>query len=642
MSDLEKKKKILFHSNHSKALTGFGKNTKNTLKYLQNTGKYEIIEACNGLQKSNPNLSVLPWKCVGTLPDENHKIQKINQDKGLARSAGYGSETIDNLIKEFKPDIYIGAEDIWAFNGYWDKKWWNKINSFIWTTLDSLPILPMAQKAAPKIKNFFTWSSFAEKEMKRIGHDHVRTLHGPVDCSNFKKLSDSERGELRKKNNITNSSFIIGFVFRNQLRKSVPNLIDGFKNFSNEFPLSKAKLFLHTSWGEGWDIPSLISEKQINPSDIITTYYCGNCKSYHISSYKGHKQPCPHCGSKDSCNTPTITSGVSESQLNEIYNLMDVYCHPFTSGGQEIPIQEAKLCELITLVTNYSCGEEHCTPESGGLPLDWAEYREPGTQFIKASTCPVSIFKNLKKVYNYSPKQRSKLGEKSRKFIVDNYSIEVIGAKLESIIDNTELIDWDFDFSEEKRDPNYIPKEDQSDSEWLIDIYKNILKVELTESDEGHKYWLNLIGKKTSKDKVLKYFKKVAEDENKKIEDGGIKFEDFLSDEGKDKRIAVLIDGGEENALCINMLMEGLQKQYPGDNIYVIAPSPLFDLIEDNPFVYKMIPYTPSMKNINFLEGSGPHEGFFKIAYMPDSLEGNDVLYHNGCHKNDFNLYSEI
>ena len=67
---------------------------------------------------------------------------------------------------------------------------------------------------------------------------------------------------------------------------------------------------------------------------------------------------------------------------------MDVYCHPFTSGGQEIPIQEAKLVELITLVTNYSCGEDHCTKESGGLPLDWSEYREPGTQFIKASTSP--------------------------------------------------------------------------------------------------------------------------------------------------------------------------------------------------------------------------------------------------------------
>ena len=44
-----------------------------------------------------------------------------------------------------------------------------------------------------------------------------------------------------------------------------------------------------------------------------------------------------------------LAKGVSEKELNEVYNLMDVYCHPFTSGGQEIPIQEAKLTELITL-----------------------------------------------------------------------------------------------------------------------------------------------------------------------------------------------------------------------------------------------------------------------------------------------------
>ena len=81
---------------------------------------------------------------------------------------------------------------------------------------------------------------------------------------------------------------------------------------------------------------------------------------------------------------------------------MDVYCHPFTSGGQEIPIQEAKLTELITLFTNYSCGEDCCTKESAGLPLNWTEYREPGTQFIKASTSPDSIAYQLKKVFKMS------------------------------------------------------------------------------------------------------------------------------------------------------------------------------------------------------------------------------------------------
>ena len=51
---------------------------------------------------------------------------------------------IDNAIKEFKPDVYIGIEDIWAFDGFAEKPWWNKINSMIWTTLDSLPILQSA------------------------------------------------------------------------------------------------------------------------------------------------------------------------------------------------------------------------------------------------------------------------------------------------------------------------------------------------------------------------------------------------------------------------------------------------------------------------------------------------------------------
>ena len=35
-------------------------------------------------------------------------------------------------------------------------------------------------------------------------------------------------------NNINPDDFIIGFVFRNQLRKSVPNLLEGFKVFKEE------------------------------------------------------------------------------------------------------------------------------------------------------------------------------------------------------------------------------------------------------------------------------------------------------------------------------------------------------------------------------------------------------------------------
>jgi hypothetical protein len=278
------------------------------------------------------------------------------------------------------------------------------------------------------------------------------------------------------------NNFVVGFVFRNQLRKSVPNMLDGFKMFKKDCP--NAKLLLHTSWSEGWDIPRLLKEKDIPFEDILTTYVCSSCKNYYIRPFCGEKQKCPYCGAKDTFSTTSTGYGVDEEQLNEIYNLMDVYCHPFTSGGMEIPIFEAKLTELITLVTNYSCGEDSCTPESGGLPLDWAEYREPGTQFIKASTYASSIAKQLKKVWQMKPEKRKSIGKKARQYTIDNYSVDVVGKKLEKIIDNLPESNGLDQFTKENKDTL-----ENKDLNKLLDDGKRIAIV-MPES-AGDVLWVN-------------------------------------------------------------------------------------------------------------------------------------------------------
>ncbi len=631
------KKKILFHSNYCKAFTGFGKNAKNVLKYLFSTGKYEIIEAANGYQKSNKSLELMPWTCIGTLPDSRQRIKELNKDPNLARSASYGSETIDELIKEYKPDIYIGVEDIWAFEKYWERKWWNKINCMIWTTLDSEPLLPLAIDAAKHINYYYSWASFAEREMHKLGHDNFKTLHGMVDPSNFFKIKDHN---LRKKYKIDSNAFIIGFVFRNQLRKSVPNLLDGFSKFKKENPKSNAKLLLHTHWSEGWDIVRLIKEKNIDAFDVLTTYYCKNCGQYEIKPFFGQEQDCRFCGKEKSQNTTNVNHGVSDSQLNEIYNLMDVYCHPFTSGGQELPIQEAKLCELITLVTNYSCGEEHCSNQSGGFPLEWSEYREPGTQFIKASTNPSSICKQLTKVYNMSTSKRAKLGRKSRKFIIDNYSIDVIGEKLEKIIDSMPEIEWDFDFSEKQRNPNYDPPEIEDDSEWLVDIYDNILNMSVDpEKDEGHKHWISKISEGLSRQEILEYFKEVADKENSEINNKK-DFSYFLGDEPLEERLAVVMPGSAGDVLWVNSLITNLKKTYPNHNIYFITKPQFFSFIEDHPDIFKCVPYNESFDSLLTLEGIDDHKGFFDMAFVPHLSTQKLLSYpHNGKDIIQFDIY---
>ena len=77
--------------------------------------------------------------------------------------------------------------------GFHTKPWWNKVNTMIWTTLDSLPILPQAIEYAPKIKNYYVWASFAEKAMNELGYGNVKTLRGSLDKNNFHKLTDEKR-----------------------------------------------------------------------------------------------------------------------------------------------------------------------------------------------------------------------------------------------------------------------------------------------------------------------------------------------------------------------------------------------------------------------------------------------------------------
>jgi glycosyltransferase involved in cell wall biosynthesis len=626
-------KKVLIHSNFCKAFTGFGKNKKNIMRYLHDTGKYELFELANGRHWSDPALQILPWEAAGSLPSAA-QLAGLNADE--KRMEGYGFSHVDKAVREFKPDVYIGMEDIWGFKGYHMKPWWNKINCMLWTTLDSLPILDQAIQYAPKTKHYYVWASFAEKAMKKLGYNHVKTLRGSLDCSNFRKLKEEERKSSRSDSGLSDE-FIIGFVFRNQLRKSVPNILEGFKLFKSENPDLNTKLLLHTHWKEGWDIPKLMAEKGINNSDILTTYVCSKCDHHHVSSYKGQEQKCANCGSEKSVNTANTKKGVTETQLNEVYNLMDVYCHPFTSGGQEIPIQEAKLTELITLVTDYSCGEDNCTEESGGIPLAWNEYREPGTQFIKASTCPQSICQQIDRVYKMSSDEKSNLGKVARQWAIDNFSIEVIGKQLENIIDDMPEVDYDFTSKARDYNPDYMPENDQEHCDLVIDCYKNILDEDVDRNSTGVKHWVKSMLAGQSAGAVIQHFKNVATQQIQKSNISSLS--DLLGDEDRDRRIAVVIPQSEVDILLVNSLMKKFKSLYKGHNIYVFTKPEYFELIEDNKYVHKLMKYTPEIENCLALEGVGKSDGLFNAAFYPHATTQKSVCYsHNGISKNQFSL----
>ena len=615
------KKKILFHSCHSRQLSGFGKNCKNILKHLHSTGKYEIVEFANSYSWNDKELKTLPWKCIGSGPDCKQTIIEQNKNEISAREMSYGLLEVDRVIREEKPDIYIGAEDIWAFQKTINKPWWNKINCIIWTTLDSLPLLPDSISAGRNIETYLTWANFAKKALHKEGLKHAQCLHGAIDIKNFKKLSNEHKKKIRLNNNLSDE-FIIGFVFRNQLRKSVPNLIKGFKKFK-ENTEANTKLFLHTGWSEGWDIQKLIKENEINNEDIITTYFCENCNSYKIQSFNGQSIDCPYCKKESSMKTLDVSRGPNEKQLNEIYNLMDVYCHPFTSGGQEIPIQEAKLAELITLVTNYSCGEDMCEQEAHSLSLDWSEYREPTTHFIKASTCPDSIFKNLTEVYKMSAEKKSDLGAKARNFVIKNYDKSVVGKKLEKIIDSLPNKNFDFNFESSTVNPNYEPPEIKDDVGWVKDIYKNMFGIKLSSQDTPLKVWVNKI-KKTSRSQVLSSLRNVAINEHQQLKSSE-SFEKDLIGKDVEDRVAVVCSGNETEVLYATSILKSIKELHKECHLHFICKKQFMPILKENKYIDQKITFHEDCENHLSME-----EKYFKVCYILPNIYKHKNLHHQG------------
>jgi len=113
--------------------------------------------------------------------------------------------------------------------------------------------------------------------------------------------------------------------------------------------------------------------------------------------------------------------------------------------------------------------------------------------------------------------------------------------------------------------------------------------------------------------------------------------QDLLGDKDKGSRIAIVIPQSEVDVLLVNSLMKRFKKQYSDYNIYVFTNPEYFELIEDSPYVHKVLRYSKEMENTFSLEGAGQSEGLFSAAFYPHATTQKSVCFtHNGITKHEF------
>ena len=88
--------------------------------------------------------------------------------------------------------------------------------------------------------------------------------------------------------------------------------------------------------------------------------------------------------------------------------------------------------------------------------------------------------------------------------------------------------------------------------------------------------------------------------------------------------------------------MPSIAKTYPDYNIYFATDPKFFEILENNPYIHKAIPYSQEMDSLLLMEGHAHHEGFFDIAFVPHIGTQRMLNYlHNGKDKIQLDIRNE-
>lgn len=195
-----------------------------------------------------------------------------------------------------------------------------------------------------------------------------------------------------------------------------------------------------------------------------------------------------------------------------------------------------------------------------------------------------------------SQAERDKLGNLSREWALENYDCVKNSAKIAKIFDDTPFHTWDFTVTPDVKNPNYPNKEIADNREWLKDLYKGALDMNVKDDDSGLLYWVNSLSKGVSRQDIYRYFINEAAKENQKHTQPTA-FDSILDKTGN-KRILVLLKESMGDVLLASSLLENIKLAYLSYDLYFATDLINFDILVNNKYIHKVIPWMPEMNEI--------------------------------------------
>lgn len=351
------KLKILFVTEASFLSSGFANYTREILNRLHKLNKYNIAEFASYGTVNDPRDKDIYWKYYANAVNENDPRYKEYSSR---TDNQFGRWRFEKVLLDFRPDVVVDIRDYWM-SAYQALSPLRKY--FHWILMPTVDSAPQQEEwidtfiSADSIFTYSDWGANILKEQSSGKINYIDTVSPGVDLDIFKPLNN--KAFLKEQFGIPADSIIIGSVMRNQKRKLFPELMSSFRKTIDKLyeinpKLSnKLYLYLHTSYPDaGWDIPELLKINRLS-NRVLFSYSCRSCSHVISSCYVGPSRVCPRCLNK-SMVMPSVTTGISNNKLSEIYNLFDLYVQYAICEGFGCPQVEAGACGIPVATINYS------------------------------------------------------------------------------------------------------------------------------------------------------------------------------------------------------------------------------------------------------------------------------------------------
>jgi glycosyltransferase involved in cell wall biosynthesis len=378
-----RKKRILFCSEATFLNTGYATYTREILKYLHGTGKYEIAEMASYGIRNDPRAKDIPWQFYGVMPsdDASEEEKKAYQSSPTHQ---FGEWCFEHVCLDFFPDIVCDIRDFWMLDFAERSPFRPLFDWVIMPTVDARPQARQWMATYDGADAVLTYSDWAGKVLMDQSGGSIKYRGSAPPSAHPAYAPVADKRAHKQQWGLDPDCRIIGTVMRNQRRKLFPDLFEAFRLFlDKQTDGKKYYLYCHTSYPDlGWDIPELIHQHGL-ASHVLFTYICPETKKPFPSLFRGAVAQSPYTG-KWGSTLSNVKNGVSYEDLSNIINLFDLYTQYANCEGFGLPYVEAAACGVPVCGTDYSAMESEMRKLNGIMFTPAALYKELETGCLRA------------------------------------------------------------------------------------------------------------------------------------------------------------------------------------------------------------------------------------------------------------------